>query len=70
MGAQSLTFSGSNQITNPGFLYDAAGNVLMDNVSCYSFDAENRLVSTVPMTLGGVCAAPGTGQPGTLEGMS
>jgi len=63
-------YNGSNPITNPGYVYDAAGNVLMDNVNCYSSDSENRLVSTVPMTLGGVCAAPGTGQPGTLEGMS
>ena len=39
----SLTFNGSNQITTAGYRYDAAGNVVMDNVNCYTYDAENRL---------------------------
>ena len=55
VGAQSLTFNGNNQITNPGYIYDAAGNLMMDNVNCYSYDAENRLSSVAPET------GPGTG---------
>jgi RHS repeat-associated protein len=58
-----LTFNGDNQINgisgvngNP-FQYDAAGNLMMDGHNCYSYDAENRLVSVVPETAywSGVC---------------
>ena len=61
VGAQALTFNQDNQITNPGFIYDAAGNLMMDNINCYSYDAENRLASTVPETLAGVCGAAANG---------
>jgi len=63
VGAQALTFNQNNQITNPGFIYDAAGNLMMDNLNCYSYDAENRLVSTVPETSPGtgVCGAAANG---------
>jgi len=41
----SLVFNGSKQITTVGYWYAAAGNVIMDSVNCYTYDAENRLVS-------------------------
>jgi uncharacterized protein RhaS with RHS repeats len=62
-----LTFNSNNQINgivpspangNP-FQYDAAGNLLMDVLNCYSYDAENRLGSVAPQTgsASGVCGA-------------
>jgi len=33
-----------------GYRYDDAGNVLVDNVDCCSYDAENRLVSAVALS--------------------
>ena len=45
-----LSFNGSNQISSSGYQYDAAGNLLMDNFNCYTFDAENRLSSVAPET--------------------
>jgi RHS repeat-associated protein len=58
-GSVSLSFDGANRITNLGYVYDAAGNLLMDNVNCYSYDAENRLVAVAPETSPGsdVCGA-------------
>lgn len=41
----SLSFNTKNQITNSGFSYDAAGNMISDGVYTYQYDAENRLVS-------------------------
>jgi len=62
-----LTFNSNNQINgiipSPSngspYRYDAAGNLLMDVLYCYSYDAENRLVSVAPQTGSGsgVCAA-------------
>jgi RHS repeat-associated protein len=52
-----MTFSGDNKISSTRYRYDAAGNLQMDNANCYTYDAENRLVSTVPETLGGVCGS-------------
>jgi YD repeat-containing protein len=49
-GCVALSFNGSNQISIPGYQYDAAGNLLMDNFNCYTFDAENRLSSVAPET--------------------
>src|SRR5208283_2467979 len=46
----SLTFNGSNQIATAGYRYDAAGNVITDNVNCYTYDGENRLSSVAPLT--------------------
>ena len=41
----SLSVNNQNRITNPGFSYDAAGNMTSDGVYTYQYDAENRLVS-------------------------
>jgi RHS repeat-associated protein len=35
--------SATNHITNPGYRYDAAGNMLSDSVTVYSYDGANRL---------------------------
>jgi RHS repeat-associated protein len=57
--ALALRSDGANRITNLGYVYDAAGNLLMDNVNCYSYDAENRLAAVAPETSPGsdVCGA-------------
>ena len=41
--ALSLGVNANNQITNTGFSYDAAGNLLADGSHTYTFDAENRI---------------------------
>ncbi len=38
-----LSISTTNRITNPGFSYDAAGNLLSDGSFSYAYDAENRM---------------------------
>ena len=55
----SLAINGNNRISTAGYQYDAAGNLLMDNLNCYSYDAENRLSSVAPETSPGsdVCGA-------------
>jgi RHS repeat-associated protein len=54
-----LSFNGNNRITTSGYRYDAAGNLMMDGVNCYTYDAENRLSSVAPVTppLSGLCGA-------------
>jgi RHS repeat-associated protein len=50
-GAQlSLGVSTNNQITNTGFSYDAAGNVLTDSSFTYTWDGESRLKSVAGVT--------------------
>ena len=39
------TFDGNNHNNNGLLVYDAAGNVTMDNMHHYGYDGENRLVS-------------------------
>jgi len=41
----SLSVNGNNRITNPGFSYDTAGNLLADGSYTYQYDAENRLAT-------------------------
>ncbi len=55
----SLTFDGNNRINTGGYRYDAVGNLMMDSLNCYTYDAENRLTSVAPQTAGGcgVCGA-------------
>lgn len=40
--SMALTVNSSNQITNAGFRYDGAGNLLSDGVNSMTYDAENR----------------------------
>ena len=43
-GNQSLYFNpANNRITNGGYSYDAAGNLLTDNLHSYTFDAGNKI---------------------------
>jgi RHS repeat-associated protein len=39
-----LTFTAANQISNPGFSYDASGNLTHDASHSYFYDAENRII--------------------------
>jgi YD repeat-containing protein len=42
-GTPTFTFyNATNQITNTGYLYDAAGNMTHDGVALYTYDALNR----------------------------
>jgi RHS repeat-associated protein len=54
-----LSFNRNNQISSTGYRYDAAGNLVMDAVNCYTYDAENRLSSVAPISppLSGICGA-------------
>jgi RHS repeat-associated protein len=54
-----LSFNANNQISTTGYRYDAAGNLMMDGVNCYTYDAENRLSSVAPISppLSGICGA-------------
>jgi hypothetical protein len=54
-----LSFNRNNQISSTGYRYDAAGNLVMDGLNCYTYDAENRLSSVAPETSpgSGVCGA-------------
>jgi len=45
-----LAFNANNQISTTGYRYDAAGNVVMDNAHCYTYDGENRLSSVAPLS--------------------
>jgi len=42
-GMSSLGFNTLNRITNPGFSYDAAGNMIAETGRTYQYDAENRM---------------------------
>lgn len=42
---QSFSINANNRITNSGFSYDAAGNLLSDGSFTYQWDAENRMKS-------------------------
>jgi RHS repeat-associated protein len=44
--ALSVAVNSSNQITNAGFSYDAAGNMTADGSGSFAYDAENRMTST------------------------
>jgi len=46
-----LSFNGNNQICSSGYRYDAAGNLVMDALDCYTYDAENRLSSVAPAAI-------------------
>jgi YD repeat-containing protein len=50
-GSLSLSYNGSNQITNTGFHYDAAGNMTGDGSHTYYYDAEGRIIQ-IDGTLG------------------
>jgi hypothetical protein len=43
-----------NQISETGFMYDAAGNLTNEPQKTYSYDAENRMTQSV---VGGVTTA-------------
>jgi hypothetical protein len=47
-----------NQITNPGFSYDASGNLLSDDFLHYTWDAEGRLTKAGGVT----CTCDGDGK--------
>jgi RHS repeat-associated protein len=51
----SLSVNGSNQITNTGFSYDAAGNMTSDSQYTYAYDAEGRMSTASGMTGGPYC---------------
>jgi sugar lactone lactonase YvrE len=53
------SFNGNNQTSSSGCCYDAAGNLVMDAVNCYTYDAENWLSSLAPQTTpsSGACGA-------------
>lgn len=44
-GNQSLYFNAANQITNSGYVYDAAGNLTNDGTQSFAYDAENKIKS-------------------------
>ncbi|HEX6290918.1 MAG TPA: SMP-30/gluconolactonase/LRE family protein [Herpetosiphonaceae bacterium] len=46
-GVPTYSYDASGRITNPGFSYDANGNLLSDGTTAYSYDAANRLIQTV-----------------------
>ncbi|MGH9787635.1 MAG: hypothetical protein ACRD4U_02895, partial [Candidatus Acidiferrales bacterium] len=46
----SVSVNANNRITNSGFSYDAAGNLLNDGSATYSYDLDNRLTSTAGVT--------------------
>jgi RHS repeat-associated protein len=50
-GSLSLDYNGSNQITNTGLQYDAAGNLTYDGTHHYYYDAESRIIQ-IDGTLG------------------
>ena len=42
-GSHSLTFDTSNRITNSGYSYDSAGNLINDSTQSFSYDAEIKI---------------------------
>ena len=46
----SLTVNANNQITNTGFHYDAAGNMINDPNYAYTWDAEGRMATASATT--------------------
>src|ERR1039457_7182328 len=42
-------YNEANQVTNPGWTYDAAGNLTNDGVTSYGFDALGRLTGTTAL---------------------
>jgi RHS repeat-associated protein len=42
--SSQLTYTTANQISNPGFTYDASGNVTHDANNSYFYDAENHII--------------------------
>ena len=42
-GNRSLYFNNANQITNSGYVYDAAGNLTNDGSQSFAYDAENKI---------------------------
>ncbi len=58
-GNQSLYFNSANRITNSGYSYDAAGNLLNDGMQSFGYDAENKIKSVNGVT--DVCRYDGDG---------
>jgi RHS repeat-associated protein len=48
--ALSVSVNSANHITTSGFSYDAAGNMLANNLLSYAWNAENQLTSTAGVT--------------------
>jgi len=48
--ALSLSVNHNNRITNTGFSYDAAGNLLGDGTNAYTWDAESRMKTAAGVT--------------------
>jgi RHS repeat-associated protein len=46
-GTSSLTYDAADQVTTPGYQYDANGNLLADGTTTYAYDAANRLIQTI-----------------------
>ena len=44
-GNQSLYFNTANRITNSGYSYDPAGNLITDGIQSFGYDAENKIKS-------------------------
>jgi len=61
-----VTVNGYNQITNPGFSYDAAGNLTSDGANSYAYDGESRIKTAAGVTYtydgDGKRVAKGTGK--------
>lgn len=43
----ALTINTLNRIADPGFTYDAAGNLIAEPQKTYQYDAENRMTQSV-----------------------
>jgi len=51
---QSSTFNSQNQITNAGYTFDGAGNIIYDNRNVYLYDAEGRICAVNSGEYGGM----------------